>query len=693
MAPRRAFSVWLGLIALPLLAASACLGRSEVDGPPADGGGEGGAGGTEAASGGSSTGGTATGGASTGGSSSGGSSTGGTTANIDGPCSDSGERACDESDAQLTLICSQDVWQAAGSCSASEACAPATGLCTGIVPACMGGDPGDTYCSGDTVMECGPNLVSEQVVEECEGRCAATNSSASCVPASCGDGVPDAGETCDDGDADNDDSCTELCLLPACGDGFEQTGETCDDGDADNDDECTQLCEPPACGDGLLHASEDCDDGPNNGVLGFCGVDCVRRVVQVALGGEHSCALLDDASVKCWGRNNSGQLGLGDVSSRGDGSGEMGSSLPTIDLGVERSAVALAAGDGHTCALLDDDSLKCWGRNNLGQLGLGDVSLRGDGSGEMGDSLPAIDLGAERSVVTMAAGDRHTCALLDDDSLKCWGSNEYGQLGLGDTNDRGDGAGEMGDNLPSVDLSPGRSAKALALGGRHTCAILDDDSVKCWGDNSWGQLGLGNTAHRGDGSDEMGDFLLTVELGSGRSAQALAAGDAHTCALLDDDSVKCWGRGSFGQLGLGSIIERGDQPGDMGDSLPSVDLGAGRSAQALVAGAHHTCTVLDDDSVKCWGDNTYGQLGLGNTAHRGDDPSEMGDGLLPIDLGSGRSVHGLDSGRNHACGLLDDDSVKCWGDSAYGQLGLGDSSNRGDMQGEMGDDLPAIDLW
>lgn len=142
------------------------------------------------------------------------------------------------------------------------------------------------------------------------------------------------------------------------------------------------------------------------------------------------------------------------------------------------------------------------------------------------------------AVAALATGlGYHACALLTNGSIKCWGFNDYGQLGLGDTRSRGDDPDEMGANLPPVDLGSGRHAKAIALGVRHTCAILDDDRVKCWGMNAHGRLGLADLEARGDAPGEMGDALPYVDLGDGRTAVAVAAGQAHTCALLDDRSA------------------------------------------------------------------------------------------------------------------------------------------------------------
>jgi alpha-tubulin suppressor-like RCC1 family protein len=255
----------------------------------------------------------------------------------------------------------------------------------------------------------------------------------------------------------------------------------------------------------------------------------------------------------------------------------MGDSLPAIDLGTSRTAVAIAGGSNHTCAILDNASLKCWGLNSTGQLGLGDTADRGDNAGEMGDNLPAIDLGSGRSVVQVAPSSSpsfsHTCALLDNGSVKCWGYNSSGQLGLGDTVNRGDNAGEMGDNLPAVNLGAGRSAVSIAVGSIFSCALLDDGRVKCWGSNTNGYLGAGDTANRGDNADEMGDNLPAIDLGAGRTAVAIAAGPNHACAILDNASLKCWGFNSSGQLGQGDTNSRGDNVGEMGDNLPAVDLG------------------------------------------------------------------------------------------------------------------------
>jgi alpha-tubulin suppressor-like RCC1 family protein len=311
----------------------------------------------------------------------------------------------------------------------------------------------------------------------------------------------------------------------------------------------------------------------------------------------------------------------------------MGDNLPAIDLGTGRTATAISLGGSYTCALLDNASVKCWGYGGNGQLGLGDSNHRGDSPNEMGDNLPTVDLGTGRTATAISLGSTHTCAILDNASVKCWGNNlNSGRLGLGDGNHRGDDANEMGDNLPAVDLGTGRTATAIAAGSYHTCVILDNASVKCWG--WWNRIGFydGESNHRGDAANEMGDNLTIVDLGTGRTATAISAGFNHTCVILDNASVKCWGEGGNGRLGLGDTNDIGDSANEMGDNLTIVDLGTGRTATAIFAGSQHTCALLDNAAVKCWGEGWGGRLGQGNTDALGDNANEMGDNLPAIDL-------------------------------------------------------------
>lgn len=417
-------------------------------------------------------------------------------------------------------------------------------------------------------------------------------------------------------------------------------------------------------------------------------------VASVAVARQFSCARFVNGKVKCWGINDAGQLGLGDTLDRGATLGAMGDALPYVDLGAGRTAKALTAGEDHVCTILDDSRVKCWGNNGFGQLGLGDTQTRGNDPGQMGDSLSFVNLGTGRTAKALGLGTYHTCALLDNNQVKCWGQNADGQLGLGDQLGRGDEPGEMGDALPYVDLGAGRSATAISASRSHTCALLDTNQVKCWGTNGAGQLGLGDKLSRGDEPGEMGDLLSSVDLGAGRSVLSIHAGMGdQTCAVLDNSKVKCWGYNSVnGQLGLGDAQSRGDGAGEMADALPYVDLGAGRTAKRVAPGNTYTCGLLDNDRVKCWGINDSGQLGLGDNQPRGNALGQMGDALPLVELGTGRLVKSLAVGAFHSCAVLDNERVKCWGQNTKGQLGLGDTQNRGDAPGQMGDALPYVKL-
>ena len=192
------------------------------------------------------------------------------------------------------------------------------------------------------------------------------------------------------------------------------------------------------------------------------------------------------------------------------------------------------------------------------------------------------------SVLEISSLLDHSCAIIDFGMVSCWGRNGDGQLGDGTTTDR---------NTPTQisTLGTNRTAIAISAGGYHTCAILDDGSVSFWGWNDYGQLGDGTTTNRNTPTQ-------TSSLGTDRTAIAITAGYHHTCAILDDGSVSCWGYNNKGQLGDGTTTERNTP-------TQTSSLGTDRTAVAIDAGGYHTCAILDDGSVSCWARNNYGQLG------------------------------------------------------------------------------------
>jgi alpha-tubulin suppressor-like RCC1 family protein len=415
-----------------------------------------------------------------------------------------------------------------------------------------------------------------------------------------------------------------------------------------------------------------------------------RSIVGISAGERFSCALSKMGTVVCWGSNEDGELGHGDTAPRGKAL----NTVPSIDLGRVR-VTSLASAGAHTCILAMDGRVACWGSNLGGSLGIGKLGIsfnRGDEPHEMGEFLTFVDLGKNRTATAIAVGSGHVCAVLDNRALKCWGTNGSGELGQGDQENRGQLAENMGDALLPVELGTNRTVRKVSVGQRHTCAILDDDSLKCWGNNEFGQLGLGDTKARGGKPGEMGDALPTVDLGSGRTAREVAASSQHTCALLDDYTIKCWGANFSACLGQGDSVQRGDNPGEMGDRLRPVDLGTPMHPVGIVACGFRTCSIFENYSLKCWGGNSFGVLGLGDTKDRGNKRVQMGSRLPFVDVGTNRTVRALAAGSLHTCALIDDGSVKCWGFGEGGVLGYGGTENRGDAPNEMGDALPALEF-
>ena len=378
-------------------------------------------------------------------------------------------------------------------------------------------------------------------------------------------------------------------------------------------------------------------------------------------GRYHTCALLDAGSVRCWGFGTDGQLGYASTGTIGDD--ETPGSVGPVNLGAGRTAKAVSSGDSHTCALLDDGSVRCWGFGAEGRLGYGNTASIGDD--EPPGSVGPVKLGAPATAIS--AGGGHTCAILADGSVRCWGFGSSGQLGYGNTSNVGDR--QTPDSVGAVDLGPGRTAKAISAGIQHTCALLDDATVRCWGFGGAGRLGYSN-----QNTVQSPAFVGPVDLGPGRKAKAISAGGAHTCALLDDGTVRCWGFGASGQLGYGGTDPIGDDetPGSVGP----VGLGPGRKATAISAGRSHTCAVLDDGTVRCWGYGGDGELGYASTSNIGDD--ETPDAVGPVDLGSGRIALAITASQDHTCARLDDASVRCWGYAGNGQLGSCNANNVGD---------------
>lgn len=477
----------------------------------------------------------------------------------------------------------------------------------------------------------------------------------------CGDGFIDEGEECDAGLANDDGGdCTSACTVNVCGDGYQHVlAEACDDGNADPTDDCV-ACQPASCGDGFLHAGvEDCDDA-NGEDLDACHNDCsAHEAVELALGGNHTCARFDSGMVKCWGNSASGRLGYGNTENIGDD--ETPADVGFIDFGEGITAQSIATGVSHTCVALSDGTMRCFGAAAFGQLGYGNQIAIGDN--EAITSVDATDFGQAIRRMGSGGGAFHSCVLLEDESVQCWGQGTTGKLGIvGES-------GNIGDNESILSAAPtdlGAIPVEFGLGAAHSCALTDGGRVRCWGSNANGALGYGGPEVIGD--DETPGSAGDVPLND--FAIAMGVGWNHSCAVIEGGDVQCWGRGNDGRLGYGNTAYIGfaQTPADVG--VLSLD----GPAREVDGGLAHTCALLADNTVQCWGFGANGQLGYGNTESIGDDEVPSDVGAVPLSIGA----RSLAADGNHTCIITATGGVRCWGQGGEGRLGYGNTDNLGD---------------
>jgi alpha-tubulin suppressor-like RCC1 family protein len=339
------------------------------------------------------------------------------------------------------------------------------------------------------------------------------------------------------------------------------------------------------------------------------GVELGDTVAQVTAGAAHTCIVVASGAVHCWGDGASGQLGYSNTITIGDD--EHAATAGNVVLGSPIKQ--LAAGDAHTCALSRAGAIHCWGANEHGQLGYGYTENIGD------NEKPNVAGHVEVNGIAaqIAAGARHTCALLDTGAVACWGSNDQSQLGYAGLSAPAIGDDELPAAIGTVNV--GGPVLQLVAGGAHTCALMENHEVRCWGANEHGQLGHGHTKTIGKGADPAAAPPVPLE----RPVRQLAAGEAHTCALLDTGTVRCWGLGLDGRLGYASTESIGD------DELPTTDVDLGGTAVAITAGRAHTCAFLRGGAIRCWGLGLDGRLGYGNTDTIGDDETPASAGDVP----------------------------------------------------------------
>jgi len=360
---------------------------------------------------------------------------------------------------------------------------------------------------------------------------------------------------------------------------------------------------------------------------------------------------------------------------------------------IENDAVSAAAtGVSHTLVVRTDGTLWAWGDNSAGQLGVGsDVEY---------SNLP-VQVGFDNNWAAVAAGGYHTVAVKKDGALWAWGWNEYGQLGRGNDHD-----GCLYDNFNEeycpdpVQVGSNENWASVTAGYAHTVALTMDGALWAWGENSYGQLGVGLDL---DGCDAVNDYNMLycppMQIGSDNEWKTVAAGDSHTVALKNDGTLWAWGRNEYGQLGIDANLAqddcRDDLYGNNGNMSCYVPLQVGSDAgwEDITAGYGHTLAVKTNGALWAWGWNEFGQLGVGMDAGGCEIIADWGDDYLycppipfPVQVGADNEWKSVAAGDSHTMALKKDGTLWAWGANWYGQLGIETSDPVNCINNDYGDE-------
>jgi len=387
--------------------------------------------------------------------------------------------------------------------------------------------------------------------------------------------------------------------------------------------------QPQVCSDeGVWNAGNPCIASAP-----ICSAGACVSVTGLAAGGHHTCAVLSDGTARCWGDNSSGQLGLGKAG---------GVEKKPVPITATTNVNGLALGGAHSCARLKDGTVKCWGANTHGELGGGDAMPHAD----------AVKVMGSNNVVGLSAGGSHTCAIDTAGNFFCWGSNSDGQIG----------SGKSGDALaPAPIVFPGDlggGVASAALGGKHTCAAAKNNAVFCWGDDDSGQVG---------DSDGLGDKPTPLQVtpsSAGSPPVMLVAGARHTCAQ-NAAATYCWGSNEKYQFGMAAKTP-------IQFPAPTATQFSVKGTM-FVAGAEFTCLLRADKNIECAGDDSRGQLANGTTQFPiGTAEPYRAQYEPPGEEELYVTADELVAGGQHTCARFGS-AVYCWGDNTFGQLGLGTS--------------------
>jgi alpha-tubulin suppressor-like RCC1 family protein len=295
---------------------------------------------------------------------------------------------------------------------------------------------------------------------------------------------------------------------------------------------------------------------------------------------------------------------------------------------TDLQVISIGAGDAHSCGIGADHQARCWGDNAFGQLG-------GGGGVVTSDSVPVL-VTAAGTFDSLATGGGHSCGLTSSGAAWCWGANNSGQVGSGGT----------GASAPPVSVSGGNTFKQISAGTVHTCALDLTGAAWCWGNGGNGRLGDGQASARSNPTRVTGSHVFT----------SISAGVAHTCGVRTDGVVLCWGSNANGRLGDGSLTER---------RVPTPVSGTGVFT-AVAAGGNFTCAIDTQSAAWCWGGNASGQLGDGTTTQQ----------AAPIAVAGSHAFTSITAGLAHSCALTAANAAFCWGEGANGRLGDGSSVDR-----------------
>lgn len=332
---------------------------------------------------------------------------------------------------------------------------------------------------------------------------------------------------------------------------------------------------------------------------------------SVSAGAYHTCALVSGGRVACWGFESNGQLGNGVIAAAG-------LAAPVLVDGIT-NATQISAGGFHTCALLSDHTIKCWGYNNVGQLG----------NGSLDDSATPVLVSGITDATQVSAGYSHTCARLTNGTVDCWGDNRHDALG----------PNASGDHSTTPVPQDVAGVTQVSAGYVDTCA-LSGGGVECWGADSYGELG-------DDGYSDSAEPILVGSIGN---ATQISVSISISCALLSDHTIWCWGGDDSGELGNGTL---GEGPGP-------VQVSNITTATSVAAGNRFVCAVLADNTTDCWGNNYHGQLGDGSQTDR-HTPAQVSGLTTATQVAAGSS--------DHTCALLSGGAIDCWGYNMWYELG------------------------